>query len=156
MLWLLPLTLQVSDTLRLVPAGPAVRFDGAASVVEYGDPTVTLTTQQGAVRIWLRRDSSAVIIAAAIPDATHSWGDDLVISLDTGGDRSAGPAHDDFQWCFRRVLDSSVVQRGDAGRWRLPRNDDPDWRLGPDHAGSGWEVRAAEAAAGWSLELRLD
>ncbi len=155
MLWLLPLALQATDTLRITPAGPAVNFDGGASAAEYGDPTLTFDTRQGTVGIWIRRDSGAVIFAAAIPDSTRYWGDDLVISLDTGGDRAGSPQHDDCQWYFRRVLDSSVVLKGEAGHWRLPR-DDPDWRLGPEREGGGWTVRAAETGAGWSLELRLD
>jgi hypothetical protein len=130
-------------------------FDGRIDSAEYGAPSLVLPRPGGEVRLWLRRDHDWVYLAASLPDSSYYWGDDLVISLDTGGDRAAGPQHDDFQWYFRRALDSSVVFRGDGGTWRAPR-DDPDWRLGAGREGGGWEVRSASDAAGWSLELRLD
>jgi hypothetical protein len=77
------------------------------------------------------------------------------LSVDTRGDAAASPQHDDFQLYFRRVLDSSVVFRGRSGRWEPPRGD-PDWRLGSDRTGGGWEVSARDSAKGWSLLLRLD
>jgi hypothetical protein len=144
-----------SDTLRILPAVTPPVFDGRADSAEYGAPSVTIARPGGPVRLWLRRQGGFVYLAAQIPDRTYYWGDDLVISLDTRGDRAPSPQHDDFQWYFRRALDSSVVYRGEAGRWRAPR-DDPDWRLGPSREGGGWEVRAAGDSAGWSLELRLD
>jgi hypothetical protein len=125
------------------------------SVAEYGAPSLAIAIPGGQARLWLRRAGDAVYVAAFIPDSTPSWMDDLVISLDTGGDRATAPQHDDFQWYFRRVLDSSVVLRGEQGAWRVPR-DDPDWRLGSVREGGGWEVRSESTARGWSLELRLD
>ena len=130
-------------------------FDGRADSAEYGAPSLIIARPSGMVRIWLRRDQDRVYLAASLPDSTFYWGDDLVISLDTGGDRAPGPQHDDFQWYFRRTLDSSVVFRGDAGKWRAPR-DDPEWRLGRDREGGGWEVRSVSEQGGWSLEFRLD
>lgn len=120
-----------------------------------GDPSVVITTGQGQARLWLLRTSEAVYLAASIPDTTYYWGDDLVISLDLEGDGATEPGHDDFQWYFRRLLDSSVVYRGRGGRWAPPRGD-PDWRLGTERSGGGWEVSARGTHAGWSLLLRLD
>jgi hypothetical protein len=94
-------------------------------------------------------------VAASIPDSTPYWGDDFVLSLDTSGDAADSPQHDDFQLDFRRTLDSSVVYRGRNGRWEPPRAD-PDWRLGRERSGGGWEVDAWTSHAGWSLLLRLD
>lgn len=130
-------------------------FDGAATVAEYGAPTLEIVRPGGAIQLWLRRDSAWVYIAGRIPDPSVAWNDDLLLSLDTGGDRAPGPVHDDFAWDFRRVLDSSVVYRGEAGRWRAPR-DDPDWRLGAEREGGGWEVRSVSDSGGWSVEFRLD
>jgi len=143
------------DTLHLRPSQRAVGFDGSATAEEYGAPSLELSRPAGTALVWLRRDGKYVYLAARIPDSTSYWGDGLAISLDTGGDRSGGPMHDDFHWDFRRVLDSSVVYRGEMGRWRAPR-DDPDWRLGAERAGGGWEVRSVSSADGWMLELRLD
>lgn len=155
----LPLVLLValaaSDTLRIPIVSPPPNFDGAASEAKYGQPTVEIPRAAGTIRIWLRRDSTYVYIAAAIPDRTFYWGDDFVISLDTWGDRARAPEHDDFQWYFRRVLDSSVVFRGGYGSWHPPR-EDPDWRLGPGREEEGWAVRSRSDSAGWSVELRLD
>jgi len=146
---------QLADTVRLLPASGTIDFDGRVTEGEYGSPTVVVPRPAGSIRLWLLRDREAVYLAAAIPDPTFYWGDDVVISLDTEGDRAPGPMHDDFQWYLRRVLDSSVVFRGEAGKWRAPR-DDPDWRLGAEREGGGWAVRSATDSAGWSLELRLD
>lgn len=145
----------LGDTLRLVPATRPPVFDGVASVGEYGAPSLELQRPGGVTQLWLRRDSAFVYLAAAMPDSSFYWGDDLVVSLDVHGDRDAGPGHFDFQWYFRRVLDSSVVYRGDAGRWRAPL-DDPDWRLGPARDGGGWEVRSVSTGSRWSLEVRFD
>jgi hypothetical protein len=79
----------------------------------------------------------------------------LSVCLDVAGDRAASPAHDDFRFELRRDLDSSVVYRGRGGRWQPPL-DDPDWRLGAEHAGGGWEAATASDSSGWSLVLRLD
>jgi hypothetical protein len=154
LLGLLQMALGV-DTVRITPAARPPVFDGRADSAEYGRPTVTIMRPAGTVQIWLRSHGGQVYLSAWLPDSTHYWGDDLVISLDTRGDRAPGPEHDDFQWCFRRALDSSVVFRGHAGKWRMPR-DDPDWRLGSARAGGGWEVRSADGPGGWSLEFRLD
>jgi hypothetical protein len=154
MLLLLAL-LQAADTIRIDRISSPVTFDGAASADEYGAPTITMTRAGGAVQLWLRQSEGQVYLAARIADSTYYWGDDLVIGLDTGGDRGEGPGHDDFQWYFRRMLDSSIVRRGDGGKWRMPR-DDPDWKLGTARDGGGWDVRSVNDAAGWSVELKLD
>lgn len=153
---LLAAALLAADTIRIAPAARTPVFDGRAGTDEYGAPSLTLTHPQGTVQLWLRHDSAHVYLAVRLPDSTFYWGDDVVISLDTHGDRSAAPGHDDFQWYLRRVLDSSVVYRGTAtGGWQAPRGD-PDWRLGKERGGGGWEVRSADDGRGWSVELRLD
>jgi hypothetical protein len=152
---LLLLIAALADTVRVPPVTSAPRFDGVVSVEEYGAPSMEIARPGGTIRLWLRRDSSFVYLAASMPDSSFYWGDDLVISLDIRGDRDAGPGHFDFQWYFRRVLDSSVVYRGDGGYWRAPQ-DNPDWRLGTARDGGGWEVRSANEAAGWSIEARFD
>ena len=144
-----------SDTVRITPADRPPVFDGRADSAEYGAPSLTINRPGGTVELWLRRWQGSVYLAARIPDSTYYWGDDLVISLDTQGDRAPGPVHDDFCWYFRRMLDSSAVYRGENGRWRMPR-DDPDWRLGTVRDGGGWQVRAEDGRSGWSLELVLD
>jgi hypothetical protein len=121
----------------------------------YGRPQVRIPTRQGTALVWLVRSADTVFVAASIPDSTPYWGDDFVVSLDTRGDGAPTLQHDDFQLYFRRVLDSSVVFRGRDGRWEPPRGD-PDWRLGSDRAGGGWEVTAREGARGWSILVRLD
>jgi hypothetical protein len=118
-------------------------------------PSVRIPTRQGAASIWLLRTRDSAFVVARIADSTYYWGDDLVISLDISGDRGPVPGHDDFQWYFRRALDSSVVYRGRAGRWEAPRGD-PDWRLGSAREGGGWTVSARSDLTGWSLILRLD
>jgi putative phosphoesterase len=143
------------DTIRLVAAVHPPLFDGRASIEEYGAPSIGITRPGGVTSLWLRRDSAYVYLAASMPDSTFSWADDLVISLDVPGDRDPGPGHYDFQWYFRRMLDSSVVYRGEGGRWRAPQ-DDPDWRLGAAREGGGWEVRSQSTDSGWSLEIRFD
>lgn len=148
-------SLQVPDTVRIAPADAPPVFDGVASSAEYGAPSITVERPGGTVQLWLRSVGNQVYISASIPDASYYWGDDLVLGLDTGGNGGDGPGHDDFQWYFRRALDSSFVRRGDAGKWRMPR-DDPDWRLGAVREMAGWEVRSASDAKGWSVELRLD
>jgi hypothetical protein len=154
MLLLLAL-MQVADTVRIAQALDTPVFDGAVSVSEYGVPTISMTRPGGVLRLWLKQHEGQVYIAAEIADSTYYWGDDLVIGLDTGGNRGDGPGHDDFQWYFRRMIDSSVVRRGEAGKWRMPR-DDPDWRLGSARDGGGWEVRSTSEAKGWSIEFKLD
>lgn len=120
-----------------------------------GEPTIRIRTGQGTALVWLLRASDTVFVAASIPDSTPYWGDDFVLSLDTRGDGGPSPQHDDFQLDFRRVLDSSVVYRGRNGRWQPPWGD-PDWRLGSDRDGGGWEVSARDCAQGWSILVRLD
>jgi hypothetical protein len=153
---LLALAIQVAprDTVlvRLVESAPA---DAGSSAAALGEPALRIGTGQGAASIWLLRTRDSAFVVARIPDSTYYWGDDLVISLDVSGDRGPVPGHDDFQWYFRRTLDSSVVYRGRGGRWEAPRGD-PDWRLGPSREGGGWTVDSRSEAAGWSLVLRLD
>ena len=156
---LLPLlwALQVSsaDTLEIRsierPPLPGEAIDSG----RLGSPQIRLRTRQGTALVWLLRAADTVFVAVGIPDSSLYWGDDFVLSLDTQGDGAPTPQHDDFQWYFRRVLDSSVVFRGRNGRWEPPRND-PDWRLGRERAGGGWEVSGRNGPGGWSLLLRLD
>lgn len=133
------------------PPPPHAPIDSA----RLGPPQVRLRTGQGAALIWLLRSADTFFIAASIPDSTPYWGDDFVLSLDTRGDAAPSPQHDDFQLYFRRVLDSSVVFRGRNGRWEPPRAD-PDWRLGSERSGGGWEVSGRTGPKGWGLLLRLD
>ena len=144
-----------ADTLRVTTASTAPVFDGRATAGEWGTPSCLIQRPGGVVRLWLARWEESVYLAAEIEDSTYYWGDDLVISLDTQGDASPAPGHDDFQWYLRRMIDSSVVFRGNNGKWQPPR-DDPDWRLGKDREGGGWEIRTENRPTGWSLELKLD
>jgi hypothetical protein len=143
------------DTLPLATSASTIRLDGVADSAEYGRPAVELHTGQGVARIWLVRSGQSVYVAAAIPDSSFYWGDDFVVSLDPRGDATPAPGDDDIQWYMRRVTDSSVVLRGNHGRWSPPAGD-PDWRLGRERAGEGWEVKSASGLAGWTIELRLD
>jgi hypothetical protein len=149
------LAAQSSDTvaIRAVPHPPQpnARIDSLV----LGTPTLRIPTGQGTTLIWLLRASDTVFLAATIPDSSASWSDDFVVSLDTQGDAASSPQHDDFQWDLRRQLDSSVIYRGRNGRWEPPRND-PDWRLGPERSGGGWEVSGSNERLGWSVLLRLD
>jgi len=145
----------LSDTIIVRPlslhAPPSLNDNPAV----LGSPQVQLKTGQGRVSVWLFRWRDTVFVRASIPDSTPYWGDDFVISLDTRGDAAPTPQHDDFQWYFRRAIDSSVVYRGRDGRWQPPR-DDPDWRLGRERSGGGWQVDAAVERTGWTLLLRLE
>jgi hypothetical protein len=143
-----------SNTVALRPVASAPAEAGS-SVAALGEPSLRIPTGQGSAAIWLLRTPDSAFIVAHIPDSSYYWGDDLVISLDVEGDRGAVPGHDDFQWYFRRALDSSVIYRGRAGRWEAPRGD-PDWRLGGEREGGGWTVSSRSDGAGWSLVLRLD
>jgi hypothetical protein len=153
---LLALALQAAphDTvaLRLIES---LRADVGSNPASLGKPSLRVPTGQGAASIWLLRTRDSAYVVARIADSTYYWGDDLVISLDVSGDRGPAPGHDDFQWYFRRALDSSVVYRGRGGRWEAPRGD-PDWRLGPSREGGGWTVDGGSDRAGWWLLLRLD
>ena len=143
-----------SDTLVL----PNVADPGRGEVImptEDGPPQVRLRTGQGTALVWLQRANDTVVVTAVIPDSTPYWGDDFVLSLDIGGDGATAPQHDDFQFYFRRMPDSSVIFRGRNGRWEPPRGD-PDWRLGKDRAGGGWEVACSSDPRSWRLRLRLD
>ena len=121
----------------------------------YGSPQLQLRTGQGAASVWLLRSADTFFVAATIPDSTWYWGDDFVLSIDTRGDGGSSPQHDDFQWYLRRAVDSSVVFRGRNGRWEPPKGD-PDWRLGRERSGGGWEMSARDGPKGWWLLLRLD
>jgi len=145
----------LADTLRVSSAATAPVFDGRATAGEWGTPSCLIQRPGGMVRLWLVRWEESVYLAAEIEDSTYYWGDDLVIGLDTQGDGSPAPDHDDFQWYLRRMIDSSVTYRGQGGKWQPPR-DDPDWRLGKDREGGGWEVRTENRPTGWSVELKLD
>lgn len=151
---LLPL-LFAADTIRLAPLGapgiPDVRVDAA----RWGAPTIRLPVADGVAGAWIGLGDSGVIIAVRVPDTTASWSDRLVIALDSQGDRSSAPDHDDFSWVLNRMLDSSVVYRGNGGRWQPPRAD-PDWRLGPDHQGGGWSVSSSSDSTGWQVVIRFD
>lgn len=138
--------------VRLVRTPPGDAASGTASL---GEPSVRVRTGQGTADIWLLRTRDSAFVVARIPDSTYYWGDDLVISLDLSGDRGSAPGHDDFQWYFRRAIDSSVIYRGGGGRWQAPRGD-PDWRLGSAREGGGWVVDGRSDAAGWSVVMRLD
>lgn len=154
MLLLLAL-LQSADTVRIEKISSAPKLDGVVSAEEYGAPSITMNRPGGAVQLWLKQHDGFVYIAAQIIDPTYYWGDDLVIGLDTGGDRTERPGHDDFQWYLRRMIDSSEVRRGEAGKWRMPQ-DNPDWKLGTAREGGGWEVQSKSEKLGWAVELKLD
>jgi hypothetical protein len=141
--------------VRVVDRMPVA--DRLGDSIAWGAPQIRIRTGQGTVSAWLLRVADSVYLVAAIPDSTGYWGDDVVVSLDSEGDRADAPQHDDFQWYFRRSLDSSVVYRGRAGHWDAPQGD-PDWRLRRERSGAGWDVRAAAwpGGSGWSVVLRLD
>jgi len=152
---LLALVLAAADTIRVRTVEFAPAADRLSDSVRWGAPQIRLPTGRGIASVWLLEAGASVYVVAHIPDSAPHWSDEFVVSLDTEGDRADTPQHDDFQWSFRRTLDSSVVYRGRGGRWAPPQGD-PDWRLGADRAGGGWEVSAREDAKGWSLLLRLD
>jgi hypothetical protein len=155
LLLLLSLQSAPGDTLTIRPMERAPASAAALQIALLGPPQIGIRTGQGTASVWLVRARDTVFVAASIPDSTPYWGDDFVISIDTEGDGGSTPQHDDFQLYFRRVLDSSVVYRGRNGRWQPPR-DDPDWRLGADRAGGGWEVSTQHNRLGWTLLLRMD
>ena len=143
------------DTLAIRSIGRPPAAGETIDSVHYGPAQLHLRTRQGVAGIWLFRAADTFFIAARIPDSTRYWGDDFVVSFDTRGDGGDNPQHDDFQLHFRRTLDSSVVFRGRLGRWQPPKGD-PDWRLGAERSGGGWEVRVRDGPKSWSLLLRLD
>jgi hypothetical protein len=139
--------------VRTISRAPAA--DARPDTAAWGAPQVRVSTRQGTAAIWLLRTADTFFIAAAIPDTTPSWSDALAICFSVGGWSGDAPGHDDFEWSFRRVLDSSVVFRGRGGRWAPPL-DDPDWRLGHERSGGGWEIGSSDGAREWTLVLRLD
>jgi len=143
------------DVVHIHDVTLAPAADARLDTVTWGPPQVTIPTRQGRASVWLLRAADTVFVAARFPDRSGSWADAISVCLDVAGDRAATPAHDDFRFELRRVLDSSVVYRGRGGRWQPPL-DDPDWRLGAKHDGGGWEAATASDSAGWSLVLRLD
>ena len=149
------LQVTVPDTLRVRPAEhppePAQKVDSS----RYGPPQLRMPTRQGTAGVWLLQARDTFYVAVTIPDSTPSWRDEFVLSVNTSGQGGPTPGHDDFQWQFRRSLDSTVIYRGRGGHWEPPRGD-PDWRLGSDRSGGGWEVSAADDRKGWGLILRLD
>ena len=145
----------VGDTLRLVQLAAGHSPAGRVDSVALGSPTLRLAVADGTAEVWMGLDDSNVVIAFRIPDSTASWSDRVVLSLDSQGDRSAAPDHDDFSWMLTRMLDSSLVYRGNGGRWQPPRAD-PDWRLGPDHEGGGWSVSSSSDSSGWQVVIRFD
>jgi hypothetical protein len=146
-----------SESARVDLRNVAVPPSAHASLdsIAWGAPQITIATRAGRASVWLLRAVDSVFVVARVPDRTASWDDAVSLCLDVSGDRAPAPAHDDFQFTLRRVLDSSVVYRGRNGRWQAPL-DDPDWRVGATHAGGGWEAAAASDTAGWWLVLRLD
>jgi hypothetical protein len=144
-----------ADTLTIRPLARPPSVSQAIDTTTLGAPQVLLRTRQGQASLWLLRASDTLFITARIPDSSRSWADELVMSLDTHGDGSAAPDHDDFQWSFRRLTDSSIVFRGRNGRWEPPRGD-PDWRLGSARSGGGWEVSTSDETNAWTILLRLD
>jgi len=142
-----------ADTLDVPRLAAAPTLDGRADEREYGAPTIRIAAGAGEVRVWVARHGDALHIAAALPDSTPYWGDDLVVSLDPDGSGGAAPGDGDRQWYLRRALDSSTVVVASGGRWfaagRLPP------MLGPARAGDDWAVASASTAMGWSVELRV-
>jgi hypothetical protein len=139
--------------IRNVPLPPPAT--AAIDSATWGSPQVTVPTRGGRVSLWLLRTADTVFVVARIPDRSRSWADGFVVCLDPDGEAAPAPGHDDFEWMLRRVLDSSVVYRGRDGRWQPPLGD-PDWRVGANHTGGGWEAGAADDVAGWTVVLRLD
>jgi hypothetical protein len=144
-----------ADTLRVQAIAHLPAADARIDSAGWGAPQVRIPTRQGTASVWLLRAADTLFVAAEIPDSTRSWADAFAVCIDVQGDRTAAPAHDDFQWSLRRVLDSSVVYRGRAGRWEPPL-DDPDWRIGAERSGGGWEVSGTDDGRRWTVLLRLD
>ncbi len=149
---LVTVLLQSPDTVH-VPRIDSI--PGVDDSVTVGRPTVVIRTGQGLASVWLARRRDTIELYVAVPDTTVDWSDEFVISLSTGGARREAPGHEEFQWYFRRVIDSSVVYRGRDGHWEAPLGD-ADWRLGSERAGGGWTVTSGSSPAGWWLRLRLE
>ncbi|HET6777940.1 MAG TPA: hypothetical protein VFH26_03545 [Gemmatimonadales bacterium] len=143
------------DTLQVrhIPVPPVPL--SLSTPIGYGPPQLNIPTRQGRVAVWLLRSLDTVFVAAEVVDTTRHWADEFVLSIDTRGDGGASPGHDDFQWVFRRLTDSSVIFRGRNGRWEPPKGD-PDWRLKRERSGGGWEVSGLDRPTSWALLLRLD
>ena len=142
------------DTLRIAHRAVPPSFDGFASEVEYGAPSLTLRTASGPAPVWLSRAGDCVYVAARFRDSLPYWGDDFVLVLDPDGSAGARPSEGDRGWVVRRTLDSSVVYSAQpSGRWEPPGGARS---LGSVRAGEGWAVRTHTDSTGWSLELRLD
>ncbi len=155
MVLLLALQLALPDTLRIREIDQPPPTAAIIDSISLGSPQVRIQTGQGTAQVWLLRARDTVFVAASIPDSTPYWGDDFVLSIDTRGEGAPAPQHDDFQLYFRRALDSSVVYRGRNGRWEPPRAD-PDWRIGRERSGGGWEVSGRNQTQNWTVLLRLD
>jgi hypothetical protein len=131
------------------------RADGRSDSLAWGAPQIRIPVGQGTASVWLLSAADSFFIAIAVPDRTPSWTDAVALCFDVAGDGGRAPGHDDFQWSFQRVLDSSVVFRGRHGRWEPPLND-PDWRLGAGRAGGGWSVGSRADSSGWTVVRRMD
>src|SRR5690348_8721731 len=94
-----------ADTLDVRTLARAPILDGSADDAEYGGSTLRLTTAAGEVKAWIGRRDGYVYIAAALPDTSFYWGDDLVVSIDPDGSGGASPGNGDRQWYLRRTLD---------------------------------------------------
>jgi hypothetical protein len=151
---LVPVSPVSVDTLRPRDVAEVPRAERIDSVA-WGAAPVRLATRQGGAAVWLLRAADTMFVVARVADRTPSFADAVAVCLHLAGERTEAPGHDDFQLALHRVLDSSVVYRGRAGRWEAPLAD-PDWRVGPTHQGGGWAATVAEDAAGWTLVLKLD
>lgn len=111
---------------------------------------------QGAATAMLQRlPSGRVQLRVELPDATPSWRDGVTVFIDPVGDTTPAPGHDDFEYAFQRVLDSSVVRQAAHGTWMAPAND-PDWRLGSARGMETWTVAVTTDANRWVLVLEID
>ena len=140
--------------------GPRARIDSIPGVDDSVDRGPAAGRASGPARAWRRsgcaRRRDTVGSTPRFPTATVDWSDDFVISLRRAGERAAAPGHEEFQWYFRRVLDSSVVYRGRDGRWEAPRETlIGDWGRSA-RAVAGTSTPLASSPGGWWLRLRLD
>jgi hypothetical protein len=142
-----------SDTVTVPSVSTTPVVDGRIGEQEYGSPSLRITTTAGDVRVWIVRSNGFVYIAAAMPDTSFYWGDDLVISLDADGSADNSPQTGDRQWYLRRTLDSSVVLSAQGGRWETPGQSTP--MLGSAREGADWNVASTSNATNWFIELRV-